>query len=271
MRPAAPNSCSPRTRWPKTRKRHLGPSTRDAPLHGGLVAGNGRRDRDGSLAQPIDPAAVAEPHLEGGRDGQQPPSVLRLHQHAQSAGAGDVVGIARDGEELVERCVADGELRAEHAMHPCRRAQNCLVRQHLLAAAHERTVAPRDDALLLAQDDVAAVRSSRNKERQKLVAVPSRHACAGGSATLIAFSSSASATAERASCSRLRGGADRATSRSVQSLLALFDGVNLAQVGVARRRRMVGLERSQKTSKTSSPPGSSVTAFDCRAAHAVSN
>ena len=35
----------------------------------------------------------------------------------------------------------------------------------------KRTVAPRHDALLVAQDDVAAVRSSRNKERQKLAVV----------------------------------------------------------------------------------------------------
>ena len=31
-------------------------------------------------------------------------------------------------------------------------------------------MAPRHDVLLVAQDDVAAVRSSRNEERQKLVA-----------------------------------------------------------------------------------------------------
>ena len=55
-------------------------------------------------------------------------------------------------------------------MHPCGRAQNRLVWQQLLTAAHERTVAPGHDVLLVAQDDVAAVRSSRNEEGQKLVA-----------------------------------------------------------------------------------------------------
>ena len=150
----------------------LCPSTVDAPLHGGFVARDGRGDRDGSLAQPVNPAAIVEAHLEGGRHGQQPPSVLRLHQHPQPAGAGDVVGIAGDGKELVERRIADGELRAEHAVHPRSRAQNRLVRQHLLAAAHQGAVAARYDALLLAQDDMAAVRSSRHEEGQKLAVDP---------------------------------------------------------------------------------------------------
>ena len=72
----------------------------------------------------------------------------------------------------MERRIADGQLRAEHAVHPCGRAQNCLVWQQLLTTANKRTVAPGDNVLLVAQDDVAAVRSSRNKERQKLVAGP---------------------------------------------------------------------------------------------------
>ena len=74
----------------------------NAPLHGRLVARNHCGDRDGSLAQLIDPATIAEAHLESGRDGQQPPSALRLDQHAHPARAGDVVGIAGDGKELVE-------------------------------------------------------------------------------------------------------------------------------------------------------------------------
>ena len=36
-----------------------------APLHGGFIAGNGGGDRDGAFAQPVDPATVVEPHLEG--------------------------------------------------------------------------------------------------------------------------------------------------------------------------------------------------------------
>ena len=72
----------------------------------------------------------------------------------------------------MERRIADSQLRAEHAVHPCGRAQNRLVWQQLLAAANKGAVAARHDVLLVAQDDVAAVRSSRNKERQKLAVGP---------------------------------------------------------------------------------------------------
>ena len=140
---------------------------RHAPLHGGLVARNGRGDRDGPFAEPIDPAAVAEAHLERRRHGQQPPSALRFHEHAQSAAAGDVVGVARDGQQLVKGRVADGELRAENAVHPAGRAQDRLVGQHRLAAAHEGAVTARDDALLVAQDDMTATGSSRSEKGQE--------------------------------------------------------------------------------------------------------
>ncbi len=137
----------------------------DAPLHRRLVAGDGRGDRHRPPAQAIDPAAIAEAHLESGRHGQQSPSVSGLDEHAQAARAGDVVGIARDGKQLVEGRVADRELRPEHPMHPCGGAQNRLVGQDRLPAANERAVAPRHDALLLAQDNVAAVSPPRNEER----------------------------------------------------------------------------------------------------------
>src|ERR1700733_1539753 len=78
------------------------PFNRNTPLYGGFVAANGCRNSDSSLVQTIDPAAVVEAHFKSGRDGQQAPTVLRLYQHAQSARAGDVVGIAGDGKELVE-------------------------------------------------------------------------------------------------------------------------------------------------------------------------
>ena len=139
-----------------------------APLHGRFVARNGCQDRHDAFAQPIDPATIAEAHLEGRRHGQQPPSALRLHEHAQSTGAGDIVGIARDGKELVEGRVADGELCAEHAVHPAGRGQNGRVGQHLVAAAQNGAVAARHDALLVAQDDMAAIGPSRTEKRQQL-------------------------------------------------------------------------------------------------------
>ena len=72
----------------------------------------------------------------------------------------------------MERGVADGELRPEHAVHPCGRAKNSLVGQQRLSAANEGAVAARNDPLLVAQDDMAAVRSPRNKEGEKLAVDP---------------------------------------------------------------------------------------------------
>ena len=52
------------------------------------------------------------------------------------------------------------------------RAQNCLVGQHLLAAAQQGAMAARHDALLVAQHDMTLMRSSRSKEGQKLAVNP---------------------------------------------------------------------------------------------------
>ena len=98
-------------------------------------------DRDAAIASPdrrprrsptvmraaverIDPAAVAEADLEGRGYGEQTPALAELDQDAQAACPRDVVRIARDGEELVERGVADRQLRGEDAMHPGRGAES---------------------------------------------------------------------------------------------------------------------------------------------------
>ena len=72
----------------------------------------------------------------------------------------------------MEGRIADGELRAEDAMHPCGRAQNCLIKQHFLAAARQGAMAARHDALLVAQYDMTAVGSPGSEERQKAAVNP---------------------------------------------------------------------------------------------------
>ena len=106
---------------------------------------------DRAAVMPVFPAAIAEPHFETRRQGQQPPRAVDFGQHAKPAGARDVVGIARDGKELVKRCVADGELRRENPVHPARCAKRAVARQKVLAAADDRSVAASHEAILLTQ------------------------------------------------------------------------------------------------------------------------
>ena len=61
---------------------------RYSPLHRGLVTGDGRGNYYGPFAKPIYPAAVAQAHLEGGRYGQEPPSLLCFDQHPKPAARG---------------------------------------------------------------------------------------------------------------------------------------------------------------------------------------
>ena len=89
----------------------------------------------------------------------RPRGAVDLRKDAESAAARQVVRIARDGEELVEGGVADRESRAEHALHRAGRAEGRVARAHVSAAAQDLPVPPPDDALLVAQDDVAVVGS----------------------------------------------------------------------------------------------------------------
>src|SRR5579871_3567239 len=52
-----------------------------------------RSDGDRAAAQPVDPAAIAETHFEGGRNGEETPALARVDENAQAAAARDVVGI----------------------------------------------------------------------------------------------------------------------------------------------------------------------------------
>ena len=112
----------------------------------------------------IDPAAIGKAHLERRWNGQQPPAVAHVDQHAQTARARDVVRVARDGKELVKRCVSDGQLRGEHAMHPACGAKRRLVWQHGLARPQKRAVAARHEPLLVPEHDVAVVRRIGREE-----------------------------------------------------------------------------------------------------------
>ena len=95
---------------------------RDPPLHRGIVAGSDGAHRDQAIAECVNPPAVGESHLERRGNGQQTPAGSGVDQHPQATGPHDVVRIPRNREQLVERRVADGELRGEDAVHPARRA-----------------------------------------------------------------------------------------------------------------------------------------------------
>ena len=156
VRPACANSCSPRTRWPKTRKRASVRLRRSR-----ATAWRVRRPKQFAETVTVRSPSRStqrqslEAHLEGRRHGQQTAIRLRLHEHAQSTGAGDIVGIARDGKELVEGRVADGELRAEDAV-PSMRSRTQLPASGSISWPL-RGKAPwrrAHDALLVAQHDM---------------------------------------------------------------------------------------------------------------------
>src|ERR1700722_4406271 len=130
-------------------------------------------------------------------------------------------------------------------MHPCGRAQNRLVWQQLVTTAHERTVAPGHDVLFVAQDDVAAVRSSRNEEGQRLIAgsFDMRASAVSRSDRFIIERLSDGGAGGMKQTSRWGGEGDIAP-RPV--FAGAFHGVNLAQVGVARCRGVVRLKEAKK-------------------------
>src|SRR5262245_40873861 len=86
---------------------------RDLPLQCRIIAGCDSMDADRAVVAAVKPAAVVEADLEGRRYGQQPPAAAGIDEDAQAARAGDVVGVARDREELVEGRVADRQLSPE--------------------------------------------------------------------------------------------------------------------------------------------------------------
>ncbi len=145
----------------------------DADPERGVVAGGEDADGDGAVGEAIDPAAVGEADLEGRGLGEQAPAVplARVDEQAQAAGAGDVVGIARGGEEAVEGGVADREQRGEDAVHPGGRAEGGLVEEHALPAAQDGPMAAGEGALLVAEDDVAGVRALGDEEGEQAAAV----------------------------------------------------------------------------------------------------
>ena len=144
---------------------------RDAPLHRGRVAGGDGADGHGAPVQPVDPDAVAQPHLEGRGHRQKLPARAGLDQHPEPAGAGDVVGVAGRPEQPVERGVADGQERGEDPVHPAGGAQRRLVQQHPLAAAQDMAVAPRQRGFLRGQHHMAVLRPVGDEEGQRRGAV----------------------------------------------------------------------------------------------------
>ena len=135
-----------------------------------------------------------------------------------------------------------------------------LVRQHLLAAADERAMATRDDPLLVAQDDMTAVRSPRREERQE------------PAVDLLDMRAPAVAHPDRLLVERLGDGGRRVVQKTARRdrqddfarrpvLAGALDRFDQAQVGVARRRRVIGRRRGRKMSTTSPAPGASVAGF----------
>ncbi len=144
------------------------PGHRDLPEQDRLGARRDRLHGDPAIGQLIDPAAIAEADLEGRRHRQQLPARTDIRQDAQAVAADDVVGIARDREQLVERGVAQGQLGREHAVHPAGDAHRGLVQQHALAGPQNGAVAAADPALLGGQHDMPIVLAIRHEERPEL-------------------------------------------------------------------------------------------------------
>ena len=111
----------------------------DAPLQRGLPARNARRDGDGPLSQSIEPAAVAKAHFERRRHGEPPPSVGPNDEDSEAVPAHDVVGVARNGKELVKRRVADVSWAAKT---PCIQAVAHKVSSVGSISAPLRSIAP---------------------------------------------------------------------------------------------------------------------------------
>ena len=126
----------------------------DRALQRGVITGRYDMHADGATCVTVLPAAIAEPHFEARWQREKFPRPIDFREHAKPAGAGNIVGIARDGKKLVKRRVADGELRCENAMHPACRAKNGIARQEVLTAADDGSVAPSHHAVFLAQHGV---------------------------------------------------------------------------------------------------------------------
>ena len=217
----------------------------DAPLHGRIVARRHRADRDGAFLQAVDPAAVAEAHLERRGLAEEPPAARGLDQYPQAARSGDVVGVARRREQPMERGVADREQRGEDPVHPAGRAHGRLVEHHALAGAQDGAMTPRQRPFLVAQDDVAVVRAIGHEERGQAASRPFLLCPVGVPLGDGGFF-------QRPSGDRLRilqqpayrpGTCNRARAKIAQSLVRQVD---LFQIGIARCLRVVGLEQAEE-------------------------
>ena len=67
----------------------------DMPLHCRILARGNSVDRDGSLADAVDPKAIAQADLKYRRHGQEAPALAGIDKDTQAARARDVVRVAR--------------------------------------------------------------------------------------------------------------------------------------------------------------------------------
>ena len=246
----------------------------DAPLHRGLVAADGRGDRDRPMA--------ASDRSSGNRSGPSRRRTARsaaairrrgLDEDAQSARARDVVGIARDGKELVEGRVADRELRAEHAVHPRGGAQDRLVGQPSPAPLrNERAMARaarRAPCRAGRRGDLSA--SVGHEERQELR--PSTRFDMRAPAVTrpdLLLVRALRRSRRRVMRAGFAAGRTGRPARALQSRRRLRH----RRLRLGRRRSTPPDDpacRRRRTSTTTRRRARASPAFDCRAAHAVSN
>ncbi len=130
---------------------------RDFPLHRGILSGCASVNGDGAAIGAIDPAAIAEAHLEHGWQGKKPPIARNFREDAQAACPHDIESVARDGKELVQRVAA--QLRGEYAMHPARHGKRVLIRQKALPGSKDGAVPAFHEPVFIAEYRVPVQRA----------------------------------------------------------------------------------------------------------------
>src|SRR6185437_4527685 len=127
-----------------------------------------RSQHDLALGVPVDPAAALRPHLESGRDAEEPPLAGQLHEHPQALRAEETEVAAVGRQEAVDADVSLRQHRMKHTAHPYRRSQRALIRSQMSSGPQQLAMRPQHLELLGPQGYVGI---GRVKERQALAAL----------------------------------------------------------------------------------------------------
>ncbi len=130
----------------------------------GLVDRDVQPDRQAELAVPVQPRRIARAHLEGRRHAEELVAASGLDKDPEAARLEHVQRAATDAQELVERRVADRQLRRERAEHPGRDRQGGVARQQVVARAQDMTRRALLDELLGLEHHVPLVAMEERTE-----------------------------------------------------------------------------------------------------------